>query len=324
MKGKRYQYIAERKIYKYRKHRPQRVKAKYGKNRRKKSCSLKLFFSYSLNNFIKNSGIGYQNNNKIIVPKIFSFYDNFDESMVLFKQLLTLFLRKEGNITIDFSQCEYTCLSVLSLLKILHDEFLISQYRYKRIDKYYQIRKFKIRPSFRDLKVKKYLHALGLYEYNDFKDEDGEVLSLDLIRGKYRNSYQENVKAKAINQIVEFINESFSPVNKCLTQDGLNTIESLVSEILNNAEDHSYNNSEWYTQGISFHEQIHEEKVVELNLAIINFGNSMYNGFEETKELNTVNYAIVDKKYSSHKLLFSPQHYFERESLFMLYITTVP
>ena len=320
MERKKYQFLTERKIYKYRKNRPKRVKARYGKNSKRRSCSLKLFFSYALNNFIKNSGISILNNNKILIPKIFSFYDNFNESMLVFKKLLSSFLRKEGNITIDFSQCEHTCLSVLSLLKILYDEYLISQYRYKRINKFYIVRKFKIIPSFKDLKVKKYLHALGFYEYDDFKDEDGEVLSLDLIRGKYRNSYQENVKAKAINQIVEFINESFSPVNKCLTQEGLNTIESLVSEILNNAEDHSYNNSEWYTHGISFHEQIHEEKVVELNLAIINFGNSMYNGFEETKELNKVNYAIVDKKYSSHKLLFSPQHYFERESLFMLYM----
>lgn len=231
MKGNKYQFITERKIYKYRKHRPQRVKARYGKNRKKRSCSLKFFFSYSLNNLIKNSRTISLNCNKIIIPRTFSFYDNFNESMLVFRQILSLFLKKEGDITIDFSQCEHTCLSVLSLLTILYDEFLISQYRYKRIDKFYQIRKLKINPSFRDLKVKKYLHALGLYEYNDFKDEDGEVLSLDLIRGKYRNSYQENVKAKAINQIVEFINESFSPVNKCLTQDGLNTIESLVSEI---------------------------------------------------------------------------------------------
>lgn len=314
------QLLIERKIYKYRKHRPRRLRIRYGNNQRRKVCSLKFFFPFSLNNFIKHSGISPLKRNRIVIPKIFSFYSNFDESIEVFKQLLACFLRKEGNITMDFSKCESTCLSVLSLLKILYEEFLVSQNRYQRINKLYQTRKLKIIPSFKDLKVKKYLHALGFYIYDDFKDDDGEVLPLDLIRGKYRNSYQENVKAKAINQIVDFINESFSPVNKCLTQDGLNTIESLVSEILNNAEDHSFNNSEWFTHGISFHEQIHEEKVVELNLAIINFGNSMYRGFEETKELNSANYSIVNNKYSSHLKLFDEHHYFEKESLFMLYM----
>lgn len=320
MKEKTQQIIKERKIYKYRRHRSKRVKYRYGQRQYNKPRSLKFFFTFSLKNFIQKSGINTIKRNYIEIPKNFSFYNNFNESLIVFKQLISFFLRKEGNITIDFSQCENTCLSALSLLIIFYKEFMIIQHRYKRINKFYKIRKFKIIPSYKDLKVKKYIHALGFYEYNDFKDEDGEVLSLDLIKGKYRNSYQENTKAKAIKQIVEFINNSFTPVNKCLTENGLNIIESLVSEILNNAEDHSINNSEWYTHGISFHEQIYKEKVVELNLVIVNFGNSMYDGFEETKKLNKDNYAIVDKKYSSHKQLFDSQHYFERESLFMLYM----
>lgn len=96
-------------------------------------------------------------------------------------------LKKRGHIIADFSKCRYVCISTLTLLRILYDEFVIAQERYKQIDNRSEIRKLKIIPSYREQKVKKYLHAFGYYEYDDFNDEDGEVLPLDLIRGKYRN-----------------------------------------------------------------------------------------------------------------------------------------
>jgi len=325
MKKKKQLLLIERKIYKYRRHRPKRVKRRYGSSVALcKSSSLKFFLPFSINIFYKRFNDRRSkrvlDTNKISVPEIFSFYHNFDQSVTFFKNIISSFVEKEGHIIADFSKCRYVCISTLTLLRILYDEFVIAQERYKQIDNRSEIRKLKIIPSYREQKVKKYLHAFGYYEYDDFNDEDGEVLPLDLIRGKYRNSYRENTKTKAIQQIVDFINSSFEPINKCLSPNGLNIIESLVSEILNNAEDHSHRNCEWYAHGIAFNEKQLGEKVVELNLAIINFGNSMYEGFEETKELNSINYNKVDSKFISHSKLFSSQCFFERESLFMLYM----
>lgn len=322
MKKKKLQILIERKIYKYRKRRPKRLKRRYGSAVNLcKPSSLKFFLPFPINIFYKGIvGKQLKGTNRILVPNKFSFYHNFDQSIDFFKSLISSFVEKEGHVIVDFSQCEYICISTLTLLRIFYEEFILSQERYKQIDKRSEIRRLKVMPSFRNQKVKKYLHAFGYYEYDDFDDEDGEVLPLDLIRGKYRNSYRENTKTKAIQQIVDFINSSFEPVNKCLSPDGLNIIESLVSEILNNAEDHSHRNCEWYAHGIAFNEKLLGEKVVELNLAIINFGNSMYEGFEETKGLNNNNYNKVNSKFISHSQLFSPKLFFNRESLFMLYM----
>lgn len=322
MKKKKRLVLLERKIYKYRKYRIKRLYRRYRTLKPLcKSSSLKMFLPFSINNFYKRVGESRLSSfHKISVPEVFSFYHNFNDSIAFFRNLISFFVKEEGHATLDFSNCKYVCISTLTLLKIFYEEFIICQERYKEINRRCEIRKLKIIPSFADQKVKKFLHAFGYYEYNDFEDEDGEVLPFELIRGKYRNSYRENTKTKAIQQIVDFINSSFEPVNKCLSPDGLNTIESLVSEILNNAEDHSHRNCEWYAHGIAFNEKQQGEKVVELNLAIINFGNSMYEGFEETKDLNIVNYSKVNNKYISHSGLFNKEISFERESLFMLYM----
>lgn len=297
------------------------MKRRYGGNFScSKKHSLRQFSSFTVLHFIKKSGVRTTPNHVITIPKKFSFYHNFDETIKVFQTMMSYFSKKEICPILDFSNCEYACISALTLLRIYHNEYISTQKRYQRIDNLYEVQRMEVKPSYKNMKVKKHLHALGFYLYDDFKDEDGELLSLDLIRGKYRHSYQENTKGKAIKQIVEFINNSFQPVNKSLTEKGTNTIESLVSEILNNAEDHSPTNGQWYANGVAFSEVVYGQHVVEINLSIINFGDSMFEGFEGTKELNKVNYEKVDKKYKEHSSLFTSSNKFERESLFMLYM----
>ena len=99
-----------------------------------------------------------------------------------------------------------------------------------------------------------------------------------------------------------------------------NLIESLISEILNNAEDHSLQNNEWYVDGIALHETIDEKEVVELNLVIFNLGDSMYDAFEKTKEDNGAIYNKLENSYLQHKRQFTLFKRFEKESLFTLYM----
>ena len=110
-------------------------------------------------------------------------------------------------------------------------------------------------------------------------------MRLGLQEGKYRG-FKENRKGVVGKRIVSFINSSYGPFKKKLTPQSQNLIESLMSEILNNAEDHSLQNNEWYVDGIALHETIDEKEVVELNLVIFNLGDSMYDAFEKTKEDN--------------------------------------
>lgn len=318
MRKKSYPALLEQKVYQYRRKRPFRMTRRYGMQMPYCNLSsLRFFVPYSINHFSRKMGTCHLISNKIRIPKNFSFHKNFDETIKVFKQFISFFTMREGYVIADFSDCEFIGISEITLLQVLYEEFLVAQRRYKRINNLYELRNLKIIPSFKDQKVKKFLHAFGFYEY---KGLDGEVLPFDLIRGKYRSSYVENNKAEAIQKIVNFINKSFEPVHKQLSLDGLNIFQSLISEILNNAEDHSYRNCEWSVNAISFNEQQFGENVVEVNLSIINFGNSMYEGFEETKDLNNILYEKVQNKYDKHCLLFDSQHSFEREALFMLYM----
>lgn len=319
MTNKHRQWITEQKVYKYRRNRTARLIRRYGAYITGR-LTHKVLSPFAINHFMENLGIAKSSRNVIVVPKDFSFYTNFNECINFFRGLISLFVNKENDVTVDFSKCTNVSVSTLTLIDVLYKEFLLGQERHKRINDKHHIRRLKINPCFHSYDVKKYLHSLNFYKYDDFKDEDGEVLPFELIRGKNRGNYQENTKGKAVAQIVEFINNSLLPVNKSLTYDGLNIIESLISEILNNAEDHSHNNCEWYANGIAFHENVKNEDVVELNLVIMNFGDTMYQGFEGTKVLNKDNYSKVDKKYNQHRLLFKGHNRFERESLFMLYM----
>lgn len=318
MRRKSYSALLEKKIYRYRRRRPLRMIRRYGMPMPYCNLSsLRFFVPYSINHFSKKMGICHLASNKIKIPRVFSFHKNFNETINVFKQFITFFVRKYGYAVADFSDCEFIGISEITLLQVLYEEFLVTQKRYQRINHQYELRNLKVIPSFKEQKVKKFLHAFGFYKYENL---DGEVLPFDLIRGKYRRSYIDNNKADAIQKIVSFINQSFEPVHKQLSLDGLNVFQSLISEILNNAEDHSYRNCEWSVNAISFNEQQFGENVVEVNLSIINFGNSMYEGFEETKNLNNILYEKVRNKYDKHCLLFDSQHSFEREALFMLYM----
>lgn len=229
----------------------------------------KVLSPFAINHFMENLGTARSLKNAIVVPKDFSFYTNFDACINFFRGLISSFVNKENDVTVDFSKCTNVSVATLTLIDVLYKEFLLGQKRHKRINEKHHIRRLKIKPCFQSYEVKKYLHSLNFYKYNDFKDDDGEVLPFELIRGKNRRNYQENTKGKAVAQIVEFINNSLLPVNKSLTYNGLNIIESLVSEILNNAEDHSHNNCEWYANGIAFHENVKNEDVVECSLQLL-------------------------------------------------------
>ena len=123
---------------------------------------------------------------------------------------------------------------------------------------------------------------------------------------------------------MNYINDSYSPLKKQLTPKARNMIESLVSEILNNAEDHCLFEHEWYVSGVTLHDKVNDQDVLELNLVIFNYGDSMFEGFEKTKKQNADMYAKLEKLYSLHKSQFTSKVSFEKESLFTLYLCKRP
>lgn len=256
---------------------------------------------------------------RVKIPRFFSFKKDYEGCITFFKELLSSYVYSKS-VEIDFEKCEETSISAFTIFDLLLKELGGITRRYNEGLYYTTQKSVKIKRSLKDKKTNKYLHAFQYVSISEEESDDSYFLPLRLHRGKGRNSYTENRKSTTCRYIIEFINESFHGSNVELNIKGINAIEGLITEVLSNAEDHSINNSEWYVNGISFLEIQHNTQVVELNLAIMNIGPSMYEGFEQTKQENEQNYKKVEKIYKGHVQQFTPKNRFERESLFMLYM----
>lgn len=255
----------------------------------------------------------------IKIPKLFAFYDSHDECVEFFTTLTASLYHHIRELCIDFSECEKVSVSTISLLYILLRDYRVSL---GQGQKKARKTKFSIIPPSKlgDMKVLKYLKIFDLYDYKDFKQEDGEFLKLPVLSGKFRASFTENRKAKAAREIVEFINQSYRPAKKILSKNGRNLLEGLTTEMLNNAEDHSIKKETWYVSGVTFHDSKKDADLLELNLTILNFGDSFYEGFEKTKMVNADNYQKLEKLLNYHQKQFTWSKKFEKESLFTLYM----
>lgn len=252
------------------------------------------------------------------VPKHLCFKDNFNECVDFLEKVVLAYCNVKGNVILDFSKCVQVSVSALVSLKTILEELdsfgqKLANGRFREIAK-----SIKIIPS-KSAKVNRHLHALNFANLRVDEPEQKEYLVLGLMRGRSRN-YRENRKAVVSHKVIEFVENTAERFGVGFNERGQNYMEGMIGEILSNAEDHSLKKSEWFVDGVSF---LHEEsgnEVIEFNLVIINYGNSMYEGFELTKDDNHELYDKLERLYGIHRNLFSVLKKFERESLFVLYM----
>lgn len=337
---KNFQYRSERLRY----HRIQELKnKKKGKNRNSKKSSLvnsfntknkfKYFQNYSRYFYNGLQRLLYQNNfldanlitNKIVIPKNFTLQNNYDNSIKLFKVILSSTYLSPYNITIDFSKCKHTNISTLLFLQILI-QFEFSEFKSRYQQKSAQSLNNKIihitpSPFERTNKLLYSLNFIKKLSDNQIKKDD-QFLPLELRVGvKSKIHYFENKKGQIATEVSDFVNYSMAGINYILNPTGKNKIQKLVDEILNNAEDHgSYNR--WFVNGVSFKQRKNDKLMIEFNLCIINFGSSIFEGLELTKSENSRIYNKLEKVYA--KQMDSDNGYLDKahhskESLFTLY-----
>ena len=255
----------------------------------------------------------------IVVPSIFSFKDHYDETIVFFKSLISSYLLLKGNLTLDFSKCKSASISAFVQLGILLDEFSAALQRYNKGCVNKNGKHIKIIPA-SDIKILKYLAALNIYVSPKLEELDRSdmFLPLRLQRGRQKGVYSENQKGVVGKRMVDFVNDALRANSYELNKKGQSVFRGLIDEVLSNAEDHSVNYSEWFVNGIAFRERQFGTDIVELNFAIVNYGDSMYEGFEKTKELNKENYDLVNKGFLLHQKSLSRKHCFGKEGLYTM------
>ena len=255
---------------------------------------------------------------EIEIPKKLNFREGFNDCSRILSEIVWSYYKSPGHLVIDFAKCEEASVSALVVIKTMIRELSLlgiksSENRYKRNPKL-----IKIKPSESD-KINRYINSLRIAKIKVSEEEKRLFLGLGLLKGKSRN-YKENRKAVVSRKITDFVETTVEPFNVGFDERGKNYMEKMVGEILSNAEDHSLQNSEWFVDGVSFIHKDDGKEVIEFNLVIVNYGDSMFEGFEKTKSENHDMYNKLDKKYQIHKKLFTPLLSFEKESLFVLYM----
>lgn len=263
------------------------------------------------------------------VPKIFCFEHNNKESIEFIKSTFTtlFFYSFTGNININlsFGKCNKLRLGPLMLLNIIIMDFF--QWRKKAISR--GVNKILLPKLILSDKMSDEINNLLCtmhFPVNVKKTNKIPIFGFKLIEGKVNaKDYLDNSKGKVSKKIRKYINTCIKIYGVELDANGVGLFDNMIGEILANADDHS-SIDKWFVYGsfsvnLVSSDALDEEEfnTGELNLIFLNFGDSIYEGFEKTKNLNTQMYNNMDQLYmqviSNHKL----ERTFSREGMFSLY-----
>jgi|TARA_R110000751_G_scaffold4730_1_gene22826 hypothetical protein len=282
--------------------------------------------TFPLDNFLNKNGIGESESpsSEIVIPKHFvleKFHSSSFKTITKIRQSITFF--KGKSVTIDFTKCkevDYSCIFLLLVILIEYTDF------FEKLDNSLRIKKTRpdiyIKPSkFNDVNLRLMAGYL-LPEAKATKAFFKPFSTLNFIRGqKTKKSYMENEKGPAATMIRNYINNNLKQHGFSLDTDNSAYLDGIISEILNNAEDHSEFDT-WYVSGNIFQSEnnnVDDDFVSEINLAFLNFGYSIYSGFENNKNLNKETYRQMEEMYEEVKTQMNGHNFFGKEEMFTLY-----
>lgn len=259
---------------------------------------------------------------KIKVPKIFSLIENEKESYSFIRNLtINILFDKYKSVEIDYEECERIELSA----QIYTDMIL------RDLDKFIKRRnqnkhtRTKISNlsgiNINNENIQKLLFSVGspaviTKDFRKYKD----IIPYKLCIHNRELNNLENAKRKEIDstEMVDYVIKSLATLDKQLTSDSIEDLSVVIGEILINAEEHSTTKYRYSTGYFQKH-NIDGENFGVFNLAIMNFGETIY---EKFKSPNCTNYRIKDRmkvlssKYTKNRFWSSS---FDEETLWTLY-----
>lgn len=307
----RFQKAKEQKIYKRRRKNksyrsPQNVNAHPQFSHRKKIDEILLkkyenpLFEFLLENeFFEMPG------EEIRICENFSLLTNTDETLSILAEIQAAIHIYLGEaIKLDFSKCKKTDLHTLIVLRIIFNEYRLSQNKLQsKILSKGVVTQIQIQQSQKE-EVNKVLFAATIVD----KFTTSEIESMMPIStigihigDKSQKHYQENKKGSTATKITKYVAEICEKYNYCLETAAQNNMEALISEVLNNAEDHGLENK-WFATATLFEENRlkkvdGKELIGQLCITIMNFGQSFFDGFEQTKVENQQQYKELELMY---------------------------
>jgi hypothetical protein len=282
-------------------------------------------FNFELNSFLMEKGYPQDvkyGKPEIIIPKDFTLENNLDGVFKKIKEIrLTIMTLSNEKITLNFEKCTEVDFASLFLLRAILTEYIREL---KRLDA--RLLTLKTCPNFyvkisKNENVNLQLLACEMIPITRVKQSVLLPSSRSLFhRGsKSQSKYSENRKGTVATKMRSYIEDCLKNHDTFLSAQEKSDFDGIISEILNNAEDHSLFDT-WYSFGNFFKTKNmeNEEVIGEVNLAFMNFGYSIYDGILDTKDKNIEQFdeLMEIKNHVKKKDTFNS---FSEENLFTLY-----
>jgi hypothetical protein len=254
-------------------------------------------------------------------PKRFSLTTNTLASLEFIASFVkTVCIKYDSSLNISFKDCievDQAALFVLNVLRMDLQEFFDQQDSKLLVRK--RVVKFTIEKS-NSQEVNRLLFMNRLILETEVSNDGPRmhpVNSLGYFKvNKAKKYYLEYATGLLTTKMVRYINECLAVSNYQLSKDGVNAFEGLVGEILNNAEDHSPF-STYYVTCYLMKEENSTAPVSQLNISCLNFGASIYDGFESNKHLIPETYDLMEQLFIKvNSGIFAKQ---TKDNLFTLY-----
>jgi len=248
---------------------------KFRKQKKIPNRYLGIFSNLSGNSFSKHIYRSENHVYKIVIPKVFSLIDNPEETLeTLGKIRSACFDLKIKELFINHRYCEKVDIGASVVLDVLLLELRKQCTRNKR--------KSKIWGRYSENEhVKEILNASGLPKHLGVTPEsenmklDKKYKPFNLYVGERIDSISENKSTMvedASTKLTEYFDSLIESKGLKIDRKGKKKLGKLISEVLNNAEEHS-NNKQWYV--IGYMDQLND-KVGICNIALFDFGDSIH------------------------------------------------
>jgi hypothetical protein len=255
--------------------------------------------------FLKASNLSDKSKKYIKVGKNFSIFVNPDEVFRLCSIVNNSINHfNDDFITIDFSDCELTDLHSLFILRVIGSEHRFNQIKLQEKLKTKDVITNIVIKQSRIEEVNKRLLAAEIVPTISTKIEKMMPISkMGLYIGTGSQLHpNENKKGPTATKIVKYLTDNcLSRFGYKLSPQEKNDLISLISEILNNCEDHSHLNK-WYATGALFEDNRiinnpDKDIIGEISVTIMNFGQTFFEGVEDTKLENVDMYKGICALY---------------------------
>jgi hypothetical protein len=261
-------------------------------------------------------------NNIFRIPTIFSFNDAYEETSIFIRKLINaLYEQTYKSLIIDYGNCHRIDVDASICMDIILSEFI--KY-YERLNKNnYGVYVDEIKPiNYKRYEIEKILFSIGAFKVlKNVEIKYDNIIPYKLCKGDKTWKDIANKREVHITEMVDYIIACLEKMGKTLSADSEDNLYKVIGEVMINAEEHSNTN---YRYSIGYFEKISSKdnngSIGTFNLAILNFGNSIYETFKDpncknTKVINQM--KLLSEKYTKKNWFKKSQ--FEEETLWTLY-----